>query len=381
MFKRTIAPKLKSFKLKEEGNFTIFGALLVPLCFAAGSLAIDFSNAIAMKTRIQNAADGAALATASQLAKATITEGEAKAYAENFFKGVLANETGFSAQPTATIVPLSAGTSTAWQVKVETTGQQPLTPLAKFLGQDTIHVKVSAVSNSSSETNNPLSMVLVIDRSGSMSDNADGSSSPWYCSYSYWAGLPICLKDSKLDALKKAVTNMVSKFDLLDPNSMFVRLGSVAYNDHVQDAHKLETTWVKSAVAVLANTLTASGGTDSSDAMKWAYDELSAPTEINEHLSKNHNNDPAKFIVFMTDGSNNYTSADTKTKATCDAAKADGMEIFSVAFQAPLGGQKLLKYCASGDDFYYNAQSADDLLDAFVNIGEKASDLAVRLTS
>jgi len=69
----------------------MLAALLLPVCFAAGSLAIDFSNAVSMKTRLQNAADGAALATASQLAakKGVL---EAKAYSENFFNGLIANE-------------------------------------------------------------------------------------------------------------------------------------------------------------------------------------------------------------------------------------------------------------------------------------------------
>ena len=56
---------------------------------------------------------------------------------------------------------------------------------------------------------------------------------------------------------------------------------------------------------------------------------------------------PRRHIVFMTDGDNNYTSADTETKATCETAKAAGVQIFSVAFMAPSKGQKLLQYCAS----------------------------------
>ena len=70
----------------------MFAALLLPVCFAAGSLAIDFSNAISMKSKMQNASDAAALATASQLAAKKITVLEAKTYAENFFNGLIANE-------------------------------------------------------------------------------------------------------------------------------------------------------------------------------------------------------------------------------------------------------------------------------------------------
>ena len=385
MINRPVKKHFHSFFRKEDGNFTMFAALLLPVCFAAGSLAIDFSNAVSMKTRLQNAADGAALATASQLAAKKITVLQAKSYAENFFNGLIANEVAnnasFSATPVATITPIGSGTSLAWTVKVTTTGSQNLTPMAKFIGQNKMDVKVSATSSSSLETNNPLSMVLVLDRSGSMDEFADGTSKPWYCSYSAWSGLSACLKETKMDALKTAVTNMVVKFTAMDPTNIFVRLGTVAYNDKIASNHKLDLSWLKPAVTTLTATLTATGGTDSSEAMEWARGKLKSPTEKNEHKSKNGNNDPAKFIVFMTDGDNNETKADTATKKTCDDAKKEGVVIFTVAFQAPTGGKALLQYCASGTANYYNASSAADLLKAFENIGEKASDLSVRLSS
>lgn len=59
-----------------------------------------------------------------------------------------------------------------------TTGSQKLTPLAKFVGQDSMNVKVSATSSASLETNNPFSMMLVLDRSGSMDGFADGTFKP-----------------------------------------------------------------------------------------------------------------------------------------------------------------------------------------------------------
>lgn len=389
MCKRSIKHKLKSFRLNEGGNFAMFAAVLVPLCFAAGSIAVDFSNAISMKTRLQNAADGAALATASQLAAKKITVLEAKAYAENFFNGLMAGEAanydGFSATPVATITPIGSGTSLAWTVKVATIGTQMLTPMAKFVGKDKMDIKVSATSSSSLETNNPLSMMLVLDRSGSMGWNADGTSTPDYCDdgkkkkkkndYS------LCEKPSKLDALKSAVSNMVTQFEQKDPKDMFVRLGAVAYNSSVSASQQLELSWSKPDVATLTNSLVASGGTDSSGAIDWAYNELEKPKEKNEHQSRSGNKDPAKFIVFMTDGDNNETTADTATKKTCDNAKAKGIDIFTVAFQAPSRGQALLQYCATNADYYYNADNANDLLNAFQSIGEKASDLAVRLSS
>jgi uncharacterized protein YegL len=124
--------------------------------------------------------------------------------------------------------------------------------------------------------------------------------------------------------------------------------------------------------------LTATGGTDSSDAMAKAYAKVIDASEDTAHKNKNGQT-PSKFIVFMTDGDNNYTSADTATKATCDTAKAKGVEIFSVAFMAPTRGQALLQYCATDTSHYYDANNAAELVAAFKEIGEKATQASTRL--
>ena len=44
-------------------------ALSIPVLFMAGSLAVDTTNAMSMKARLQNAADATALATVTRLAQ------------------------------------------------------------------------------------------------------------------------------------------------------------------------------------------------------------------------------------------------------------------------------------------------------------------------
>ena len=67
----TSSPIMMIAKLlrNNDGNFTMLAALMLPVLFVAGSLAIDTTNAFSMKTRLQNAADSAALATTSQVAE------------------------------------------------------------------------------------------------------------------------------------------------------------------------------------------------------------------------------------------------------------------------------------------------------------------------
>jgi hypothetical protein len=53
--------KITKLLSNDDGNFTMMAALMLPILFAAGTLAVDATNAFSMKTRLQNAADSAAL--------------------------------------------------------------------------------------------------------------------------------------------------------------------------------------------------------------------------------------------------------------------------------------------------------------------------------
>lgn len=92
----------------------------------------------------------------------------------------------------------------------------------------------------------------------------------------------------------------------------------------------------------------------------------------------------------MTDGENNYYNgkstsdsgklSDAATKKSCDDARTAGIQVYTVAFMAPDAGKKLLSYCATDASHYFSAEDATQLTAAFKYIGEKASQLSVRLT-
>lgn len=371
----------------------MLAATIVPLCFCAGSIAIDFASAIAMKNHLQAAADGAAIATASQLAQKKITADTAKAYAENFFNGVASENTrlfpDFNATATATITPDDSAGYRVWQVTVAASGSKSLTPMAHFLGNDSINIRVSGTSEAGQNTNNPLSMMLVLDHSGSM-----GWGSGQYieeevekdCRW-YDCGTETVTRElSKMEALQRGVESLVTQIAEADSEAKYARLGAVAYNIETTDSDKLPMTWDKAEITRFANDLRATGGTNPYYAFKWAYEKITSTTEPNAHITKNGHDDPSLFIVFMTDGEtdtgNDWLDSyiDRQTKAYCEAAKTKGVVIYSVAFQAPEAGRELLNACASGADHYYDARSADDLIQAFAEIGAKAADLTVRLT-
>ena len=64
-------------------------------------------------------------------------------------------------------------------------------------------------------------------------------------------------------------------------------------------------------------------------------------------------------------------------RAMCAAARANGIVVFTIAFEAPDQGKALLKDCKSDDGAYYEA-TGDEIVDVFASIGSTIRNL--RLT-
>ncbi len=56
-----------------------------------------------------------------------------------------------------------------------------------------------------------------------------------------------------------------------------------------------------------------------------------------------------------------------RLKSVCDAAKAKGVTVFAIAYEATSAGQTALKNCVSADSYYYDAQGST-ISDAFAGI-------------
>lgn len=84
-------------------------------------------------------------------------------------------------------------------------------------------------------------------------------------------------------------------------------------------------------------------------------------------------------MVLMTDGESNPRSAHRKSLDACRAAAENGIEIYTVAFRSGTLGEELLSACATSPDNYYLATDAEELADAFEDIGSRAAKAIVRL--
>ncbi|OJU02322.1 MAG: hypothetical protein BGN83_13400 [Rhizobium sp. 63-7] len=399
--------KLRHLLRDKGGNFAITTALIIPVLLGFVGLAIDTSNLLQEKNRLQDAADSAALAAASALAEKGITENEARQLAIQFLTGQMANEgstpdsdkgvpkdSPFTTDPVVEITETPVGgAGKNFKVEIKAAYTVPFSGFSNVVGFKSMDVSVKSVSESQTESKNALSMYLVLDKSGSMAWKTDtesktATSCPNYTE-SNWKYYPNLAASSpcyisKINALKTAVGSLMTQLTTADPKGDYVRIGAISYDLDTQAATSLS--WDKAATSTYVDALQALGGTASAKGMQTAYDSLmkvkksGGYKEEDEHKSKN-GQVPTKYIVFMTDGDNNYTGDDVSTKATCDAARTAKIQIYTVAFMAPTRGQQLLQYCATDTSHYFAADNMAELVAAFKSIGEKASQLSTRLTN
>lgn len=368
-----------------SGNFGMMTAILLPVLLGAAGVALDLTNMMVSKTQLQEAADSAALAASTALASGEAAdEAAARELAKQFFLGQASNTLGADAASSLAgtldinIKTTATATGKKFQVQVGSNYDLALTPLMGVLGYGSMNIATSGMSTSGTEKKaNALSLYLVLDRSGSMGENTN--SKVQKCVVIYGQNVCWMVTQTKMEALKDATAKLLAELDKVDPDKKLVRTGAVSYNEVMQSPSPLA--WGTSAALTYVNALPASGYTNSGEAVETAYTSLANSMENTYHKNKNGDEDPSKYIVFMTDGENNISGADNKTLKACKNAKDAGMEVYAIAFMAPTAGQKLLSQCASTPAHYFQPEDANTLIEAFKAIGQKAAKSATRLTS
>lgn len=383
-----------------DGNFGMMTAIVLPVLIGSAGVAIDYSNMVLQQRQLQEASDSAALAAATALKNGKVTtDAQAQALAKDFVAGQMANFVG-SADATALknsttvdITTTTTATSKSYKVKVNATYNMSLTPFMKVFGQNTVAIASNSLSTSGiSEERSAVSMTLVLDQSGSMlADTSTLDTTKTKCVRYDESGTqiketsgrttitefsPCYIK--KIDALKTAANLLLDELDKADPSkpAKYSRTNAIGWNNIVRNSSAFD--WGTSKTRTLVGQLAGGNGTESYAPMKQAHTGLldSPATSEAKIQAAAGNTKLTKYIVFMTDGNNNATSSDTNTLNECTTAKdTDNIKIYSVAFMAPAGGrgQTLLKSCASGASYYFQAESMTDLVSAFQKIGQDAA--------
>ena len=229
---------------------------------------------------------------------------------------------------------------------------------------------IKSVVSYEGHVSEPVSLGLVLDVSGSM-----GKGSP-----------------ARIKTLKKAGKRMLRRLRDADPDNVYVRTGLASYNHAIKNIEDMA--WGVNRTLGEVNNLKHGGYTSSTDAVNMVGGWLIGNTEQLAHETQDVHGDRDfnlnRFMIFMTDGENKTnpehdpdgTGAeqdDVATRARCDEIKADGVELYTVAFQAPVRGQELLEYCATSENHYFDATDEDAFLEAFDEIGDRIENTLIRI--
>lgn len=364
------------------GNIALsFAVVSVPLLTAMG-VGFDYARALNVHREMQTNLDAALIAAVKEIG--TKDDEALKKELANWLAAE-ASVIGTYELDTNSVVIDSTNHGITARVKANVS-----TTFLKIIGKQTVPVSVQAsvtgggvAAEEENKAQNAFSMYFVLDRSGSMDEDTTTSytttcyktnkaKTPYTCTKLY----------KKMEALKLASASLLAQILVADPETKYSRTGGVSYNNVMQSPTPLA--WGTSTVSSYINNLSSTGTTNSGEAFQKAYDSLSVEgtgSEEKAHETKNGNKEPTKFIVFMTDGENNVSGADTKTKKYCAKARTDGIRVFSIAFMAPPAGQSLLSYCATNPEDYFSAESTAELVAAFTSIGKSASKTLIRLTN
>src|SRR5690606_16255280 len=144
----------------------------------------------------------------------------------------------------------------------------------------------------------------------------------------------------------------------------------------------LRLTGDQTAIRSKIDEFVATGDTYLPSGLLWGWRLLSPTEPFSDGSPKTGPTKARKVLVLMTDGVNTLSAnapyhentdrvvSDKLTADMCAAIKADGVEIFTVAYEVTDNAVKtLLKDCASGPPVFFDAVNGDELRTAFKTMG------------
>jgi Flp pilus assembly protein TadG len=396
---RSFGNPYRGIVFDRAGNFGMMTALILPLLLGGAGLAIDTANLMLSKRQLQDATDAAALAVSGAMANGSDTTA-GQTLGKNFLAGQLSNymdSTEIAAIRNATTVQIATTTDAStgaksYAVAVNSLANISLTPLTGLFAGQTMAVSAASktVSGAGSGTGSGtapaskgISMDILLDESGSMADNTTTVKGT-KCVLML---LNICLSYqttyvTKIEALKQAATTLFDALDKSDPKIRYIRTGTISYTNGIKGQSAVAWGTVASRQYVGAMTLNPSGGTDATAAVTTATGNIKLSqfgTDIESvEQAKKGNTTSDRIMVLMTDGQMTGNSdtwsqkLDQNVRTGCDAAKAAGIKIYTIAFMAPDRGRALLRYCATSDANYYQPETMDTLVASFKAIADNA---------
>jgi len=396
-----------AFGRAERGNVAILtGLALVPLLIGAG-VAIDIARAGQAHSVVQEAADGALLRVARLK---TQTPSLSNAELTDFARRVVDAATAKFSEIAVSSFSVSYDTATEI-FSLDIDAAIPTT-LMRVAGVNTM--AIGAVTEVKLGKPPYLEVVMALDNTGSMNSNG------------------------KLASLKSSATALVDSLFAhpgaeakvgLVPFAQYVNVGvanqteswmgpttaawagcvgSRAYPNNTEDSNYstlipgldgvacpqpiMPMTSDKDAVNAAINAMTANGYTYIPAGLVWGWRALSDQAPFSEGVTKAvlQQKDGMKALILLTDGENtkaptypahdsdDRTLADTLTTQLCDAVKADGIVLYTIAFDVSDALiRDLLETCGTTPAHFFEPTTASELADAFDEIAMSLRNLSL----
>lgn len=375
------------FKKDTHGNFAlIWGFGLTATLISVGA-AVDLATAARVTTTAQAAADQVALSAA-------VFYSQYERLPENSSEGFLdgqvyrGDDAGYSFPSSVhggnRRVKIRADYNEETGEVVVNVSGRVRTAFMGMLGSSYKTLKFSSEATANfreTEIKNPASITLVLDNSGSMSwdDEPAQCTSSWASSCSSPRGA-----EPRIDGLKDSTKNFM---DLLDsyvgPQAVtgkrVLRTGMIPFDDSIINNRQVSMKWGTINDGQI-RAMSPSGATNSSPPIARAWEWLQ--DEIAVHEAETNQDNPLRYMIFMTDGQNSgnrqwfakagtqlwlgekcdrwnrcvyglysnptrpgviqgysnweegeyISSADRESKNSCAAMKAQGVRVFTIGF-------------------------------------------------
>jgi hypothetical protein len=158
----------------------------------------------------------------------------------------------------------------------------------------------------------------------------------------------------------------------------------------------------RSTIQTRIDALISTAGTSTHEGMVWGWRMLSPKWQGlwgDASLPKSYAETPGKYVIMMTDGKNytnesnddepsplgdpglSNTAADQRLLRECLAMRAQGITIFTVAFDMGSTLTALYTQCAGNASYHFDVQSNADLIDTFEKLGLTIAGNSVRLVN
>ena len=354
---------LKRFTRDERGSVFIFVGLAIIVLVGVVGIALDLGTQGMIKTRMQNAADAAALggAVADGVSDAERAQIARRYFALNYPDNY--QETDLTA---ANVGITTSGDS----VLVDTNMRSRRADLVQVVGVDRIQTRaVSEVQNAGSSTATIRDITLVMDASGSMLETLPTG--------------PIRIMAAR-DAARVIVDEVIC-----DAPASGSRIGWVKYSSSCDfDAPNQNCNNLTSSLALSASCSDLNNELSAYNPLNWTNG--GEGMERAENVMATARPNVVRAVIYMTDGLNNVHGttnycpygnttcrgvhldgsplADAPALDACNRLKAKGVLIYGVSFSEDAIDADVIRACATGPDYFFYAPDEVTLKEAFRSI-------------